>query len=294
MKRMMFLSLIAATFAFAADDGPVLYDRARQLGRMSNPDITESSGLGWSRENENILWTHNDSGNKPRIFAINLEGTHVAEYKIDGKQIDWEDMAVFKTERDSYLLIADVGDNEAKRKSCMLYMVREPKLKKNPTFGKVDTLKAESAIEFTYDAGPHNCEAVGVDASTGKTATAILISKSEGGTCKVFELALPLRREKGPFVAKQVATLTVPAVTSMDISLDGKRAIVLTKGDAYEYTRAAGQTWAQAFATKARVLEMPLRRQGETICYGADGITMYLTSEGSPAPLWMVPPRKEE
>jgi hypothetical protein len=292
--RLLTASLILTFLAsaLAADDAPILYDRPRQLGRMTNPDITESSGLAWSWENENILWTHNDSGGKPRIFAFNLDGTHKGEYMIDAKQNDWEDMCVFRTERDSYMLIADVGDNEAKRKSSTLYLLREPTLKGK--FGKVETLSPDMTIEFTYDAGPHNCEAVAVDASNPKAPKVVLVSKSEGGTCKVFELPLPGRRDKGPFVAKQVATLTVPAITGMAISPDARRAILVTRGDAYEYTRGEKQTWADAFAGKPRVLEMPLRKQGETICYGADGITLYLTSEGSPAPLWMVAPRKEQ
>jgi hypothetical protein len=34
---------------------------------------------------------------------------------------------------------------------------------------------------------------------------------------------------------------------------------------------------------------MPRRRQGESICYGPDGKTLYLTSEQLPTPLWEVP-----
>jgi hypothetical protein len=34
---------------------------------------------------------------------------------------------------------------------------------------------------------------------------------------------------------------------------------------------------------------MPQRRQGETVCYGPDGKTLYLTSEFAPTPLFEVP-----
>ena len=38
-----------------------------------------------------------------------------------------------------------------------------------------------------------------------------------------------------------------------------------------------------------REIGMPLRIQGESICYGPDGKTLYLTSEKLPTPLWEVP-----
>jgi hypothetical protein len=76
----------------------------------------------------------------------------------------------------------------------------------------------------------------------------------------------------------------------MDISPDGRRAVVLTYGSAYEYTRLGKESWGDAFARKGRELKMPTRRQGESICYGPDGKTLYLTSEKLPTPLLEVPP----
>src|SRR5690242_18699529 len=34
------------------------------IGRISNPRITESSGVVVSRKDPNVLWTHNDGGGK--------------------------------------------------------------------------------------------------------------------------------------------------------------------------------------------------------------------------------------
>ena len=87
-------------------------------------------------------------------------------------------------------------------------------------------------------------------------------------------------------VAKAVATLKLPVTTAMDISPDGRRCVVLTYGPAFEYTRKAGETWKEAFARAPRMLSTPARQQGESICYGRDGKTLYLTSEKLPAPLW--------
>jgi hypothetical protein len=84
----------------------------------------------------------------------------------------------------------------------------------------------------------------------------------------------------------------------MDISPDGLRAIVLTYGDAFEFVRGPKETWEQGFARPPRRVQMPQRVQGESICYGPDGKTLYLTSEcknknsASPSPLLEVPVAK--
>ena len=89
-----------------------------------------------------------------------------------------------------------------------------------------------------------------------------------------------------------IGTLEIPPATAMDISPDGRRAVVLTYGSAYEYSRGEDEDWAQALSRPPRELVMPARRQGESICYGLDGKTLYLTSEKLPTPLWEVPVMK--
>jgi hypothetical protein len=71
----------------------------------------------------------------------------------------------------------------------------------------------------------------------------------------------------------------------MDISPDGLRCIILTYGNAFEYTRAPDEKWSKAFSRRPRMIRLPARRQGESICYGLDGTTLYLTSEKKPTPL---------
>ncbi len=60
---------------------------------------------------------------------------------------------------------------------------------------------------------------------------------------------------------------------------------MLTYGNAYEYCRSAGEDWGTAFSRRGRMLAMPRREQGESVCYGRDGKTLYLTSEKTPTPL---------
>ena len=75
----------------------------------------------------------------------------------------------------------------------------------------------------------------------------------------------------------------------MDVSPNGRRAVVLTYGNAFEYMRGEDETWGEAFSRKPREIVVLERVQGESICYGADGKTLYLTSEKLPTPLIEVP-----
>ena len=44
------------------------------LGLINNDSLNEVSGLAASRKNSNVLWTHNDSGDENRVFAIDANG----------------------------------------------------------------------------------------------------------------------------------------------------------------------------------------------------------------------------
>ena len=252
----------------------------KKTGEITSRKINESSGLAFSTKVGNLLWTHNDSGDKPRFFAIDLRGKVKGEFRLAGANaIDWEDMCSFKMNDTDYLLFADVGDNDFKRKEYTLYLVEEPLVEGNVS--SVDAVPVSRTLSFTYEDGPHNCEAVAVD---GEAQTAYLISKDWGWQCHVY--ALSLRIGAYP-VAKKIADIGFPLVTAMDMYRDGSRMVVLTYGDAYEYTCADGD-WAKAFLNDPHIIPMPKRKQGEAICYGPDPRTFYLTSEKIPAPLWEV------
>ena len=293
MNRYLAFTLLILMSAATLAADPILYDRPRELGRLGNTDIKQSAGLALSIENENLLWSHNRAGDLPRFFGFNMQGTHVVEYRVDAKLIDLQDMCTYRSDRQATLLLADVGDVELKRKSYALHLLREPRMTRAPKFGKIDTIKPQTTLEFNYEDGPQHCQAVAADARDPRAVKFILISRTDSGTCHVYEMPLPGSRDKPPFVARLIAKLTIPAVTSLDISPDGTRAMVLTYGDAYEFTRDSNEKWADAFGKKGRVLEMPIRHKGEAICFGKDGKLLYPIADGPRTPLWMVGVREE-
>ncbi len=71
-------------------------------------------------------------------------------------------------------------------------------------------------------------------------------------------------------------------------SPDGRTAVVLTYFDAYVFKRGDEESWSSALSRKGTRTKMPLRRQGETVCFGEKGRSLYLLSEGIHQPFWRV------
>ena len=262
------------------------YEPAKELCKLANNEVSESSGLARSRNVPGVFWTHNDSGDAPRIYAFNTKGKDLGTCEVTGiRARDWEDMASFQVQGKSFLLLGDVGDNAKRNNFHELYLVAEPPV--DPARGLATRqMPVLAAIRYQYEDGRHNCESIGVDPAS---KTILIVTKDGGRKCNAYAISFPKQRSSDPVVAKKIATLNIPTATGMDVSANGRRAVVLTYGDAYEYRRAADEDWATAFSRQPRQLRMPRRAQGETICYGPNGKTLYLTSEKAPSPLWEVP-----
>jgi hypothetical protein len=276
--------------------------RLERIGEIEHPAVTESSGLAVSTLTPDVLWTHNDSGDKPRLFALNLKGEHLATINLKGASAyDWEDLASFKLEGKSYLLIADIGDNAARRQSYMLYAIEEPSI--NPlSKNQIFEIPVSWKITFTYKEGSRDSEAAAVDSDAGQ----ILILSKRDRPPVLY--SLPLRpNNKEPLVAKRLASLSnfpgpLPAdpfqglifgsfsdqPTAMDISLDRKTALVVTYTYAYLFARKYGQTWAEAFTQIPLRITLPYRNQGESGCFAPDGSSIFLGSEKRPSSLWRI------
>ncbi len=58
---------------------------------VDSKEIHESSGLARSRKVERLLWTHNDSGDGPRLFAFDADGrVHAVVDVTNVESVDWK------------------------------------------------------------------------------------------------------------------------------------------------------------------------------------------------------------
>src|SRR5947209_17594710 len=97
--------------AWAAEYGP-----PRTLAQVSIPGLTESSGIVASRTYPGVFWTHNDSGDRPRLYAITRDGKLAGRWLVpNAKAYDWEDIAAGPAPGGrTWLYIGDIGDNDRK------------------------------------------------------------------------------------------------------------------------------------------------------------------------------------
>src|SRR3989442_1558215 len=87
-------------------------------GIVSISGLTEASGVVSSRNNADVLWTHNDSGHPAQVFAIDTQGRLLGTYAIPGNT-DNDDIATWPgpVPNVSYFYVGDIVDNGFTRAS---------------------------------------------------------------------------------------------------------------------------------------------------------------------------------
>ncbi|MBC7653028.1 MAG: hypothetical protein H7098_00975, partial [Oligoflexus sp.] len=116
MKNILFvLFFFTASITFA------------QENHLQDKDINELSGLVVSSKSDNLMWVHNDSGDKSYVYLINKEGKKLTTINY-GKQVkDCEDIALYTPKNQKpQIFVGDIGDNKSKREYISLYKFDEP------------------------------------------------------------------------------------------------------------------------------------------------------------------------
>jgi hypothetical protein len=245
-------------------------------GLLQFREIDEASGIAASRKDIGILWTHNDSGDSARIFAINTHGKHLGIYHIEGiTNRDWEDIEVGPgpVSGKEYIYIAEIGDNFAQYNTKYIYRVPEPDVDTNQS-AVYATLKNCDIIKFKYPDGPRDAETLIVDPLTKDI---YVVSKREKKV-NVYLLKYP-QSLKDTITIKYMLTLPFTMVVAGDISFNGKEILLKTYSSVYYWKRSKGQSVAEALTNKYYTLPYIREPQGEAIgwSYNADGY--YTTSE---------------
>jgi hypothetical protein len=257
-----------------------------------DPRIGESSGISSANEDP-VMFTHNDSGDSGRFFAVGAQGQTLRVFNVLGAlAVDWEDMARGPGEDGSSLYFGDIGDNFVFRPFVTVYEVAEPAV--DPTSpGDETTALVASVKTLFYEDGPHDAETLFVDPKSG--AIGIVTKRSDG--------------RSGVYIAPRVsgsATATLRRVADIDftsiarsardtdfdptsrlqsrggdISPDGQRFVVRTYVEAFEWDVSGGL----AAGLERAPLRIPLPRttQGEAIAYSNDGRSLMTSTEQLPA-----------
>jgi len=225
-----------------------VYADPAKIAKIEDEKLDEMSGLAASVQHEGLLWTHNDSGGGPYIYAIDASGEMQGRLKLkDAKSRDWEDMALGPcVAGDGHsawacLYVGDVGDNSKKHETGTIYRVAEPT--KRPVRG-VDgpdestvTIGQWHSWTFIWPDGPRNIESLGML----KDRRAILMTRdSSNRMSEVWRVDLNV---PGDVIAEKLGELDManeeadsgPTVTvgAADVSPSGEQLLVRTQKDIY-------------------------------------------------------------
>jgi hypothetical protein len=259
---------------------------AALTGSFRSPRLTESSGVVVSRAHPGILWTHNDSGDGPYLYATDLHGTDRGAVRVPGAEaVDWEDIALGPCPRrpGDCLYIGVTGDNLERRARVTVYAVPEP----DPPLTAADTQRvtaAPLALSLYYPDGPHDVEALYV---SPRDTAVYLVSKGRGryGMVRLYRVNRAAWDTRGHVRAELVQTLPIVPngaagrlVTGAAVLADGGLVAIRTYTEVYFFSPEAGGRLAPADRPVCSIAE--LERPGEGIAFRADS-SLVLTSEAN-------------
>ena len=130
------------------------------IGALPFSQLDEASGLAVSA-NEELIWLHND-GDDNTLYVVDRAANAVADVTLLGVNIaDAEDLASAMLDGTQYLILADIGDNNALREDISLYTVAAPAL---AVGGKpISSVVTPTVAQYRYPNGAQDAEALAYD-----------------------------------------------------------------------------------------------------------------------------------
>jgi hypothetical protein len=262
-----------------------------QVGAVPD-ELRESSGVAVSRTQPGVLWSHNDSGDGPDLYAIDMSGKLLARITVSNAMArDWEDIAAgpcpaggaAEPSQAECLYVADTGDNNQVRREVTFYIVVEPKIGGSDAPSTV----AARSFNYRYPRGPADAEALAVRPNGDVT----IVSKGRSGTIDFFSIsAADVARAlaSGEIITARASgnagilpdQRTGRLATAAAVAPDGMTLAVRTYYEIYFYglvNDSGGSRWHDLGRPCALGDAEP---QGEAIDY-LDANTLVLTSERS-------------
>jgi len=192
------------------------------------------------------------------------------------KHVDWEDIAVITEDSVSSLVLADIGDNRARRRNVQLYKLTEPEYTDSSSISvNVDKMVLH------YTEGPRDAEALAFDPNSGEL---VILTKRD-----VISLIYSFSFEPTFKRITSVGTLDLRKhlpddghtnkITGMDINQRGE---ILIKNYSHvvlflnESSLAARNSIQEKIPVETNYIVEP---QGESICWGLDQASYFTFSE---------------
>ncbi|MEV6929271.1 hypothetical protein AB0M46_32940 [Dactylosporangium sp. NPDC051485] len=260
--------------------GPAIAGTA--MCTISDPQITDVSGLVVTADGYAVINDSKAERARAKIFFLDEQCRPTRSVSYPSNAFDPEDLAVAK---DGTLWVADVGDNttltgsSANRRSSIALWSLAP--------GGNSPVIHRLAYP---DGRARDAEALIMD----EDGRPIIITKDPVGEIYALTGPLPANNANpepltrvGTFRPQTTGTTNpygivgTAVVTGAALSPDGKRAVVRTMSDAYEFTVVDGDVVAAITTGTPRITPLPSEPQGEAIAFTLDG-RYYVTVSDQP------------
>ena len=241
-----------------------LFGEPRRVGRVPLV-LSEMSGLAASARHPGVFWSHNDSGNAPRLFALRESGEVIATLTLSGVkagELDLEDVAVGPCapgETRSCVFVADTGDNFERHRQARVLRLPEPEQ-------LTDATLAVEVLAFTWPDRPHDCESLVVEPS-GRLA---VITKERDSLGEVF--ALPGLAPDSVARAVHLGTLHAPGnadflTTAAALHPSGQRLLLRTYTRVWELRQPGATRLEELLQGSLAEVPGPSQAQAEALTW---------------------------
>ncbi|WP_238162088.1 hypothetical protein [Micromonospora endolithica] len=236
--------------------------------------LTEISGMVATDDGFVMINDGADDESRRRVFFLDRACAVVRTVSYPSTPRDTEDLAVGA---DGTLWVADIGDNNRSRETVAVWKL-------------APGADAPVLYRMAYPDGPHDAEAMLVTGDgrplivTKYSAvlyapTAALRTGRTVPLARVGQVRLPASTTSNPFSA-----LGRTAVTGAATAPDGRRVVLRTYADAFEFEVPDGDVVAALTGSTPSVTPLPDEPQGESITYSGDGRSLLTVSETAGQP----------
>lgn len=275
----LFFAAVTGAFGFSCVKGK--YDRVseRKLTLLNSKllpdDLEECSAV--EMYSDNLLWMINDSHNTNELFLVGIDGEIKNRIKLNtANNTDWEDLTC---DKDGKLFVGDFGNNDNDREDLVIYIVD---IKKSNVIEGLTPEVIKFTLEDQHKFPPNDAELhFDIEAFFTWNEELFLFTKDRSEPCKGLTKMYKIPAVAGQHEAKLMSVFyTKPefyqgAITSADISSDGKKVVLLSNENVWLFSNYKGTDFLSGTSIR---YELKGYHQYEGVVFKNDSC-IYVTNE---------------